>query len=148
MFQETNPIAQKRFRLTRNFALLSAIVLLMMALALSFFYRSWAVQQMEAEAEQSNVTAARLLANSLWSWNADILPRLSSVPPTQIAQQPELAQLAMHIDGLIHQASIFKVKIYDLSGHTLFSTDRSQIGEDESDDIAARLAKMRAMMTA
>ena len=86
---------------------------------------------MEAEAEQANVTAARLL---IWNSNADILRRLSRVPPTQIAQQPDLAQLVMHVDALVHQASIIKVEIYDLEEHTLFSTDRSQFGEDEGDD--------------
>lgn len=124
----------RRFRLTRNFAILSAIVLVATALGLSFFYRSWAVRQMEAEAEQANVTAARLLANSLWNRNPDILHLLSDVPPAQIAQQPELAELAAHIEAFVRQASILRIKIYSLDGHTLFSTDRSQIGEDEDDD--------------
>src|ERR1700743_717963 len=134
MLQEKASERPKRFRLTRNFAILSAIVLMATALGLSFFYRSWAVRQMEAEAEQANVTAARLLANSLWSWNPDILRRLSDVPPAKLAKQRQRAELAAHIDALVRQASILRVKIYDLDGHTLFSTDRSQIGEDEDDD--------------
>src|SRR5215475_11511313 len=90
----------KRFRLTRNFALLSALVLLATAVGLSLFYRSWAVEQMEAEAEQSNVSAARLLANSLLNWNPEILSRLGAYPPEQLAAQPEVGDLAMHIAAL------------------------------------------------
>jgi len=124
----------KRFRLTRNFALLSALLLLATAVGLSLFYRSWAVEQMEAEAEQSNVSAARLLANSLLNWNPEILSRLGAYPPDQLAAQPEVFDLAAHIGALVRQAPIIKVKIYDLDGHTLFSTDRHEIGQDEDDD--------------
>lgn len=134
MSSDRTPSPPKRFRLTRNFALLSAIVLLATALGLSLLYRSWAVGQMVAEAEQANVTAARLLANSLLNWNADILSHLAALPPDQLATRPEVAELEGHIGALVRQASIIKVKIYNLDGHTLFSTARDEIGKDEDDD--------------
>jgi len=139
----------KRFRLTRHFAILSAIVLVVMALGLSFFYRSWAVRQMEAEAEQSNVTAARLLANSLWNQHADILQLLSALPPEQLRGRSEVELLNQDVKTLVKKAPIIKVKIYDLEGHTLFSTDPRQIGQDKSDDdgvISARNGKVASEM--
>jgi signal transduction histidine kinase len=128
------PSTAKRFRLTRNFALLSAVVLLATALGLSLFYRSWAVEQMEAEAEQSNVSIARLLANSLLNWDPDVLARLGAYSPRELPGKSEVANLAAHISALVRRAPIIKVKIYDLDGHTLFSTDHGEIGEDEDDD--------------
>ncbi|HEX9448755.1 MAG TPA: hypothetical protein VF920_12280, partial [Dongiaceae bacterium] len=126
----------KRFHLTRNFAVLSAIVMVVTALGLSLFYHHWAVQQMVAEAEQTNVTAARLLANDLWSENknAELLARLSEVPPTQLSGQPEITFLGERVTALVKGASIIKVKIYDFDGDTLFSTDRAEIGVNEDDD--------------
>jgi hypothetical protein len=129
-----HPIAMKRFRLTHNFALLSAVVLVATALGLSLLYHAWAVRQMEAEAEQANVTAARLLANDLWRQNANILEHLSLLPPDQLATQPEIGWLGDQVKGLVKNAPIIKVKIYDADGHTLFSTDRHQIGQNEDDD--------------
>jgi hypothetical protein len=134
MLQQSHFSAPKRFRLTRNFALLSAVVLVAAALGLSLFYHRWAVQQMVAEAEQSNVTAARLLANDLRSDNAALLTRLSALPADQLAAQPEINWLAGRVTALVTGASIIRIKIYDKAGRTLFSTDRSQIGSDESDD--------------
>ncbi|MDY0885047.1 HAMP domain-containing sensor histidine kinase [Dongia soli] len=131
----------KRFRLTRNFAILSAIVLIVTALGLTLFYRSWAVRQMEAEAEQSNVTAARLLANSLWDEHADVLRLLSALPPEQLQGRPEVELLNQDVKTLVKKAPIIQVKIYDLEGHTLFSTDPRQIGQDKSDDEGVESAR-------
>jgi|GEM_PF-1475281 len=134
MSPDRMPSPAKRFRLTRNFALLSAVVLLATAVGLSLFYRSWAVEQMEAEAEQSNVSVARLLSNSLLNWDADILARLGAYSPGELPGKSEMADLATHIGALVRHAPIIKVKIYDLDGRTLFSTDHREIGEDEDDD--------------
>ncbi|HWT98742.1 MAG TPA: HAMP domain-containing sensor histidine kinase [Terriglobales bacterium] len=134
MSPDRMPSPAKRFRLTRNFALLSAVVLLATALGLSLFYRSWAVEQMEAEAEQSNVSVARLLANSLLNWDPDILARLGAYSPGDLPGKSEVADLAAHISALVRHAPIIKVKIYDLDGHTLFSTDHQEIGANEDDD--------------
>jgi signal transduction histidine kinase len=132
--QDLTTRAPKRFRLTRNFAILSAIVMVATALGLSLFYRDWAVRQMQAETEQANVTAARLLANALWNEHAAILQRLSEVPPDQLRQQPELAWLDHQVKVLVKNAPIIKIKIYDMGGHTLFSTDPRQIGQDKNND--------------
>jgi signal transduction histidine kinase len=134
MLQQSQIPAPKRVRLTRNFALLSAIVLVAAALGLSLFYHRWAVQQMVAEAEQSNVMAARLLANDLRGENTTLLSRLRGLPADQLAAQPEISWLAERMTALVKDASIIRVKIYDDAGRTLFSTDRKQIGTDESDD--------------
>ena len=57
---------------------------------------------------------------------ADTLPneRLQEHPDREVLAR----DLATHLRGL----SVAKVKVYDMSGRTVFSTDPKQIGEDKS----------------
>src|SRR5262249_7103607 len=70
----------------------------------------------------------------LWHERGDDLQTLSALNPSLIASRPEVAGLRDAITARIDGASIFRVKIYDQHGHTIFSTDPAQIGEDKGDD--------------
>ncbi len=126
--------AAPRFRLTRNFAIVAAIVLLLVATTLSLLYRGWAIRQLSAEVEQSNVNIARLLANVLWEHQRPLLEQLTAADPKTLRTRPEIGVLARTIGALVRDAPVVKVKIYGLDGMTIFSTARSQIGEDKMHD--------------
>jgi signal transduction histidine kinase len=123
-----------QFKLTRSFALVAGIVLVATVLLLGGLYRFWAVSRLEAMAQSNNVAIARILANDLWHNHANALERLARLDPETIAASPEVAELREAILVHIEDASVFRVKIYDGQGHTIFSTEASQIGENESDD--------------
>ena len=57
--------APPQLRLTRQFAVIAALALVVAGLFLVVLYRSWAVRELEAMAEGNNVAVARLLANTL-----------------------------------------------------------------------------------
>jgi two-component system, cell cycle sensor histidine kinase PleC len=122
------------FKLTRSFALAAGVVLVATVLLLGGLYRFWAVDRLEAMAQSNNVAVAQILANDLWHGHADELDRLAALDPAALRASPEVASLREAILIHVKDASIFRVKIYDRHGHTIFSTEASQIGEDESDD--------------
>lgn len=126
--------AAPRFRLTRNFAIVAGVVLLLVTVALSLLYRSWAIGQLRTEVEQSNVNVARLLANVLWEHQRPLLQSLTEADPGDLRDRPEIEPLAAVIGNLVRGAPVVKVKIYSLAGTTIFSTARSQIGEDKLQD--------------
>ena len=123
-----------QFKLTRSFALAAGVVLVATVLLLGGLYRFWAVSRLEAMAQSNNVAIARILANDLWHNHTDALERLARLDPDALGASPEVAELREAILVHIKDASVFRVKIYDREGHTIFSTEASQIGEDEGDD--------------
>ena len=123
-----------QFRLTRSFALVAGLVMVLAALLLSAFHWYWSLGEMEDMAQQNNVNVARVLANLLWSRHAQLLEDLTAADPATLKGRPEIGALRDDIAAFTRNAPVYRVKIYDPDGHTLFSTDPEQIGEDESDD--------------
>lgn len=95
-----------------------------------------AVQAMRAEVQSTSETANTTFTRALVNANWDALrPMLSSVEDAGVAKaNPKLPA----VDGLIRSFSkgtdLVKVKIYDLKGLTLYSSDPAQIGEDKSNN--------------
>ena len=125
---------QTRFRLTRSFALVAGLVMVLAALLLSAFHWYWSLGEMESMAQQNNVNVARVLANLLWSRHAALLEDLSKADPETLKDRPEIATLRDEIATFTQNAPVYRVKIYDPEGHTIFSTDTGQIGEEEETD--------------
>ncbi|MGD2119478.1 MAG: EAL domain-containing protein, partial [Chromatiales bacterium] len=77
----------------------------------------------------SNADLSRIFANSIWDSYADFFARAAQLQPQQLAAQPETASLAAEVKRQMRGMRVVKIKIYDRSGLTVFSTDASQIGE-------------------
>ena len=120
----------KTFRLTWNFAVLSGVVILAAATGLTVMYHRMAVGDLASMAERNNVALARVLANSIWTPFAGLVAEARSVEPGALRSDPRVAELHEFVSALVRGLSVVKVKIYDLDGLTVFSTDRAQIGED------------------
>ena len=139
------------FRLTRYFTLASLVAFAIVAAALYILERSesrfiervqreqaaffakvqadFIAQQQAAarrnlltEHEAGHLTLARVLANATWE-------RHFARPPYDIAR----ADAA--VNALMRGTAVFKVKVYDLKGMTVYSSERAQIGEDKSGNV-------------
>jgi signal transduction histidine kinase len=102
---------------------------------------------MEKMAEQNNVNAARVLANLLWSRDAQLLEDLSAADPKTLQGRPEVKALREEVTRAIANAPVYRLKIYDRHGDTIFSTDPAQIGENESDDEGFEQASHGAVLS-
>lgn len=99
--------------------------------------------------ESANANVSRLIANSLW--RDEIGPFIekadkaiaNSCPPQQprkcaLDRRMRLRglnafdQLDRKVRALIQHSEVLKVKVYDLRGITVYSSDAEQIGEDQS----------------
>ena len=119
------------FKLQRYFSIASLVSITVAAAALGAFYRHVAVADLLTLGQRNNVELTQVLSNTS---RASFRPLIDpAAAPASEAERAAIltalrAKLIDHVDGL----SIVKVKIYDLAGLTVYSSEPRQIGEDKS----------------
>lgn len=140
-----------RFHLVRYFAIASAIAFVVVATALGYAYREIATDRMLEVQEASHVNLTRQFANTLWS--ADFRPYVGAVAGLgrdELKERAEVAALDAKVLALMRGTTAFKVKVFDLDGRTVYSSERKQIGEDKSSNggfLSARRGEPRSELT-
>ena len=130
----------KTFRLVRYFALTSLIGVLLVLGPLIYFYREFATEALEEHETHDNVAITQIFASTLWPKHAAYVKSASKLSKEDLRSNPEVAAIRADVLRQMKGLSVVKVKIYDLHGLTVFSTDEKQIGEDKSDDDGVQAA--------
>ncbi len=128
------PEPAKKFRLVRYFALTSSVGVLLVLAPLIYFYREFATEALEAHETHDNVAIARIFASTLWPKYSTYVKSAHALNTESLRTNPEVPLIRADVLRQMYGLSVVKVKIYDLHGMTVFSTDEKQIGEDKSDD--------------
>lgn len=126
--------SRPRFRLVRHFSVTSLVGVLAILGVLLGFYRHLAFQSLKDYESRHNESVARVFANTIWRDYAAYVQGASSLPKADLLLRPEVARIRASVLQQMTGLSIVKVKIYNLHGLTVFSTDPGQIGEDKSMD--------------
>ncbi len=122
------------FNLLRYFSLASATVILVIALAMHAVYRQSAVDDLVFMAERHNVALAQSFANTLWSGYASHVTSVSGADGGTLRAHPETRNIHEALKTLTTELPVLKVKIYDLDGLTVYSSQPSQMGDDKSEN--------------
>ena len=120
------------FRLTRYFSVASLLGILVVLAVLLLFYRHFALSALTDHETRGNIALARVFANTIWPNHAAYVKGASAIPKAELAQRPEVISLREDVLRQMTGLNVVKVKIYNLDGLTVFSTDPKQIGEDKS----------------
>ena len=127
--------------LLRYSQVIAIAVLLAVVVALSLLYRGLVLDALVESETQSNVAITRAFANAIWPSHARFVARAGSLPRAGLAQRPEIEAIDRELRQLANGLNVVKVKIYDLHGLTVFSSDQRQIGEDKSGNPGFRRAR-------
>lgn len=119
------------FRLVRFFSIASLIAFVGLTLFLSEFYRSEAVAELISIGETKNEALTQAFANSLWRQFKPFVQSASGMTPEELRNDPNIDNLNAAVLAQTYGLSVVKVKVYNLKGLTVFSTQATQIGEDK-----------------
>lgn len=116
-------------RQMRQFALVSLAGVMVMAVVLTFFYHSVATSELEAMGERQNAQLARAFSNTLQNFYAPLLNVRPGMSVEELRERPEVVHLQSVVRSHLAGLPVLKIKIYLADGLTVFSTEKSQIGE-------------------
>ncbi len=120
------------FRLSRYFSIASLVGFIAALIAVAWVYQSIATANLVEHRTDTNVALARSLANTVWNQHADFIKGASRIAPSDLPLHPVVHAIDSEVRQQMHGQKIVKVKIYNLNGLTVFSTEPKQIGRDKS----------------
>jgi diguanylate cyclase (GGDEF)-like protein len=129
------------FKLSRYFSIASFFAIIAVVTVLSIYYRSNTTDALMAHQTRSNVSLATAFVNSVWPRYADFVRSASNIPEAELPQRAEVDALRADVLTQMKGLNVVKVKIYNLDGLTVFSTDPKQIGVDKSENTGFQKAR-------
>ncbi len=129
------------FKLSRYFSVASFVAIVAVITMLSWYYRSTTKNALITHQTRSNVSLATAFANSVWPKYSDFVRSASDIPTADLPQRGEITALRTDVLAQMKGLNVVKVKIYNLHGLTVFSTDAEQIGADKSDNTGFQKAR-------
>jgi signal transduction histidine kinase len=118
------------------------MVMIAAAAALAWQTRTLAGSQMERLAEDNNANLTQAFANAVWKRFSAFIASAHMQSPDSLRADPRTEDLRQAIGGLMANTDVVRVKLYDLEGLVVFSTDPEQIGQsaEERDRFSAAAA--------
>ena len=118
------------FKLLRYFSLMSFLIIVAASISLGLFYRQKIRRDLLELGESKNVTLAQTFINTVWPQFGPFVPVAASLSSEALRAHPETTRLHQAVLTVMQGLSVVKVKVYNLEGVTIFSTEASQIGAD------------------
>ena len=124
------------FELVRHFSTVSFITIVsatvVVAVVLNLFYRRLALRDLTEMGERQNVAVTQAFMNSLSPQLTSFLAIADQLEDDELRAHEETIKLHKTVIGRMNAVSVVKIKIYNLAGRTVFSTDAKQIGENKA----------------
>lgn len=122
-------------RLTKYLFIIGIPITIVSILLLSWMYRLVAFNEIQKQSEKSNIVLTRAIANVVWPQVKGLVKSMNEQKDHlhHRSHDPILNMLAITLNEpitqLITDTNVIKVKLYDLQGLALFSTDKADIGK-------------------
>jgi hypothetical protein len=131
--QATEPASSAgSFRLLRYFAWASLLVVVAAAVALTWLYGRKAEQALLLQGEQKNSAQLRLILNHLIDTDRAVLNELLASRVAPNSDAAVVQRMVAIVDKSVAGTTVIKLKLFNLAGLTVFSSELRQIGEDKA----------------
>jgi len=120
------------FRLLRYFSVTSAIAVVITASVLVMAYRQGIISEIIVNAEKENIALTQTIKNTIWPSFSSYLTSISNADGETLRSRPETREVHAALKTLTVGLPVLKVKVYNLNGLTVYSSQASQMGDDKS----------------
>lgn len=120
------------FQLRRYFSVAGLIAFVFVTILLAVLYRSVALRMFLALEEDKNVELTQSFANSLWPKLQPFIAISEASNHASLRDLVFITELRQAVVTQMHGLSVVKIKVYDLDGDTIFSTQLDQIGDESN----------------
>lgn len=127
--------------LLRYSQLIALALIVAIVVTLSALYRGLLFDSLVESETHASVALTKAFANAVWDSHAGFVARAGSLDRATLAGRPEVAQLDRDLRRISDGLPVVKIKIYDLNGLTVYSTDPRQIGVSAVDNPGFRRAR-------
>jgi diguanylate cyclase (GGDEF)-like protein len=130
------------FRLLRYFSIASLVSMVLAAIVLGTLHQLFEKSHLLRVGESQNVTLTQAFSNSIWPQFRSFANVAKLLDTDALRRHPDIAKLSQSVRDAVRNTATVRVKIYQLDGRTLFSTDATQIGARNGSDagfLSARL---------
>jgi len=125
------------FKLLPFFSVASLLGIIAAAVLVTLLYRQTAIDALVKLGEQQNIGLAQSALNSVHEQLTLFLRRANS--GSQVSDA-EIDALEVELNAVLRDTGVVRIKVYSHTGTVVFSTKRSQIGYDQSDNSAFAVA--------
>jgi len=129
-----NLLHRPSFSVCRYFSVASLIGIVMAALVFMYFFRVASMQDLVDGGEEENIAITRALVNNIWPDFEPFMVQASSMGAKDLAAHDVYQKTYESTLKSIMGLPILKVKIFNLDGKTVFSTDKNQLGVQKPAD--------------
>lgn len=129
------------FRLTRHFSLASLVGIAVVLVGLIWTYRELTLKHLIEHESRSHADLTRAFSNDVWGTIGPVVQGSRGQTRQQLLEGPGQQLIRDRVLRQMTGLNVVKIKIYNLDGLTIFSTEARQIGEDKSANEGFRLAR-------
>ena len=139
---QSTPVRRARpFKLTRFFSVASLIGIVVVTVCLIWIDREHEVRSLIEHEGRANADLTRAFANTVWTRHRGFVLGSAGQSRATLLADPALPALRADVLDKMNGLQVVKIKIYNLDGLTVFSTEEKQIGEDKSANPGFRRAR-------
>ena len=130
---QTSTARHTEFKLLRYFTSASLVAFLVAAALLGYVFRTLSIDSIVKGYERQHVNLAQVISNEMWEDAfGPLAMAVAGKSVAEIQATPQIPRIHRKVLMLLSGSKIFKIKVYDLRGMTIYSTETKQIGEDKS----------------
>ena len=97
-------------------------------------YRHYVVNELINTAQDHNVELAQSLANTTWPRFSSYITSVAAEDGEELRSRPETQQIHETLAPLLVGLPVLRIKLHNLDGLTIYSSEPGQIGDDKSND--------------
>lgn len=130
---QTSTARHTEFKLLRYFTSASLVAFLVAAALLGYVFRALSIDSIVKGYERQHVNLAQIISNEMWDDAfGPLAMAVAGKSVAEIQATPQIPRIHRKVVMLLSGSKIFKIKVYDLRGMTIYSSETKQIGEDKS----------------